>query len=312
MSRVSAIVPTRNHARFLAGFFHGLYGAAERSGLVSEIIVIDDASTDDTAEQLRKWRKDSPVPMSVHSFHQCHGPNAAMNWGAKMSTGEFLCFPNTDDVLIGNLFLAGVEMLDRYPRSAMFSGCSLWSCLETDAHWVNRVAVAGQQFLTPEECVAHSAKGLLRLNPPAGMFRRKPFEEVGGWRADMHMTSDWFLLACLAFRYGVCVDSHIYARVAINPSSYYHTAPRRVLVEAMGRALDLLSQPEWQDVADRVKRGGFLGSTDPDMAFRNLRHWRFMTSRPFWRNLAIRTMHMTARRILPASWQRWIAFRASP
>lgn len=91
MPKVSVVIPSYNHARFIGEAVESVLRQSE-PGL--EIIVVDDGSTDDTLSVLGRFT-DSRVRVIVQE-HQ--GAHAAINRGLKESTGQYLSILNSDDV----------------------------------------------------------------------------------------------------------------------------------------------------------------------------------------------------------------------
>lgn len=90
--KVSIIMPTYNRA--------GMIGAAIRSALAQthanfELIIVDDASTDETAEVVGAF-KDSRIIYT--SNRRGKGVSGARNTGLDMATGEWLFFLDSDNV----------------------------------------------------------------------------------------------------------------------------------------------------------------------------------------------------------------------
>jgi glycosyltransferase involved in cell wall biosynthesis len=93
-SVVSVIVPARNEESCLASCLDSL---VSQSGIPFEVIVVDDASTDSTAEIARslpgvKVIAAPPLP------ENWTGKNNAMAAGAKIATGKWLLFTDADTV----------------------------------------------------------------------------------------------------------------------------------------------------------------------------------------------------------------------
>jgi hypothetical protein len=88
MQRVSIIITTHNRPRLLSR----AVASARLSGRDPEIVVVDDASTDETGEVCRSL----PDISYIRVDHQ-QGVACARNLGLKASSGEFISFLDDDD-----------------------------------------------------------------------------------------------------------------------------------------------------------------------------------------------------------------------
>jgi glycosyltransferase involved in cell wall biosynthesis len=115
---VSVIIPTYNRTGFLK--------AAVASALAQtlqdfEIIVVDDASQDDTEKMLRQF-KDSRITLIRHEINQ--GVAAARNTGVMNSKGKYIAFLDDDDEWLPNKINRQIELLEISPKivGAVYSG----------------------------------------------------------------------------------------------------------------------------------------------------------------------------------------------
>jgi glycosyltransferase involved in cell wall biosynthesis len=88
--KVSVVIPTYNNAALL---HETLDGVRRQSFRDLEVIVVDDGSTDETAEVVKRY---APNIYYVHQSNQ--GPAAARNKGAAVAQGEFIAFCDHDDI----------------------------------------------------------------------------------------------------------------------------------------------------------------------------------------------------------------------
>ncbi|MCB2106560.1 MAG: glycosyltransferase family 2 protein [Rhodobacteraceae bacterium] len=95
------IVPAYNAAktidRTIESAIAALDAAKQAMELESEIVVVDDRSTDDTAAKADAWTKKNPAVRLV-AMTENKGPGYARNEGVRQSTGQFLFFLDADDV----------------------------------------------------------------------------------------------------------------------------------------------------------------------------------------------------------------------
>ena len=87
---VSAIIPSYNYGHFIC---EAIDSILKQSYEAIEIIVVDDGSTDDTQERLKKYGT------SINCIHKENaGLSAARNTGIDAANGEFLAFLDADDI----------------------------------------------------------------------------------------------------------------------------------------------------------------------------------------------------------------------
>jgi len=105
---LSIIIPTRNRAKRVSDLLDSL-ARQEPVSFEWEVIVIDNASTDDTAEITRQ--KINSLPINVrYIFESKLGLHQGRNRGAKEANGEFLGYLD-DDMILSPTWIQGIEQL---------------------------------------------------------------------------------------------------------------------------------------------------------------------------------------------------------
>src|SRR5205085_6844888 len=92
---VSVIVPVRNGERHVGDQMAAL--AAQDYDGPWEVVVVDNGSTDRTAEVVARWRDRLPSLTVVDASNR-RGLNHARNAGRAAARGDFLAFCDADDV----------------------------------------------------------------------------------------------------------------------------------------------------------------------------------------------------------------------
>ena len=88
--RVSVVIPSYNYGRYLAAAIESVLAQTYSN---VEVIVVDDGSTDDSAEVLRRYGD------RLRCLRQPNGGvSAARNHGIRESSGEFIAFLDADDL----------------------------------------------------------------------------------------------------------------------------------------------------------------------------------------------------------------------
>jgi len=87
--KVSIVIPVYNEAKTI----HEILERVEALDLDKEIIVVNDSSTDGTAEVLKKYDR-SPYRVAHHAVNQ--GKGAALRTGFKLATGDVVVVQDAD------------------------------------------------------------------------------------------------------------------------------------------------------------------------------------------------------------------------
>ena len=87
-----------------------------------ETIVVDDGSTDDSAEYVKAYKDDKVV----YIYQPNAGVSAARNRGIAESKGEWIVFLDADDQLLPCALSTFDLMLHKYPKCRFLVGSSIW------------------------------------------------------------------------------------------------------------------------------------------------------------------------------------------
>ena len=139
---LSVIVPAYNEEERLPGTLGDVMRYLEAQTYNAEVIVVDDGSTDDTAQVVRNWPKtDIPLRLLAHADGRNHGKGAAVRLGMQHAAGRFRLFMDADnsttidhleqfwplidagfDVVIGSRDVKGAEISVRQPWYKVLAG----------------------------------------------------------------------------------------------------------------------------------------------------------------------------------------------
>ena len=94
MPKVSIIIPNYNHATFLERRIEGVLNQSYKDW---ELIILDDASTDDSRSIIERFAQKHPPIQTVFNQKNSGGPFPQWNRGAEMAKGDYLWFAESDD-----------------------------------------------------------------------------------------------------------------------------------------------------------------------------------------------------------------------
>lgn len=99
MNQVSVIIPVYNVEKYLEKC---IYSVLKQNMVDLEIIICNDASTDESANIIEKYmRIDDRIKLITHNENQ--GLSVSRNDGIKMASGEYIFFLDSDDYIMENV-----------------------------------------------------------------------------------------------------------------------------------------------------------------------------------------------------------------
>ncbi len=107
---ISVVIPTYQHARAIAACIDSVLAQTYPN---TEIIVVDDGSTDDTQNVLRTYAKKATV---IHQTNQ--GGNAARNRGLAVAKGEYVICADADVVMKPAMLDVMFDALQKNPEAS--------------------------------------------------------------------------------------------------------------------------------------------------------------------------------------------------
>lgn len=112
---VSVIIPNYNYARFLQQRIESVLAQTYTD---YEIILLDDASTDDSVSILNHYKTNSRVTHLEINSVNTGSPFAQWQKGISLSRGKYIWIAESDDAAESSFLEQAVSVLNQYPRAA--------------------------------------------------------------------------------------------------------------------------------------------------------------------------------------------------
>ena len=197
MPRFSIIVPLYNKAPYVK---KALESILAQSYTNYEVVVVDDGSTDNSADIVRelvngKWK------LINDQFRLISQPNAGVaatrNNGVAASKGEYLCFLDADDWWEPRYLEEMDRLICDYPDAGLY-GCDYF------------YAKNGSKKIFPKNvdgyidyCKVYTQCGVMPVHPNGAIIPRKVFDEIGGFDPSIKMGEDFILFMQIVLKYKV-------------------------------------------------------------------------------------------------------------
>ncbi len=170
---VSIVVPVYNTRQYLQKAIESLLVQNE---FIKEIIIVNDGSTDGSGELLEKlYGKDQLIKL-LHTEN--NGQGYARNLGTSISTGDYIYYFDSDDIVEHNLFKKFNDILEENPTLELFcfSGQSFLDKDTSPNEIVNKGLLSGSSYKRKINKICNSGEvafNLLIKNK--GFFPGPPF-----------------------------------------------------------------------------------------------------------------------------------------
>jgi glycosyltransferase involved in cell wall biosynthesis len=254
---LSVVMANYNHARYLPESLGAILSQSRRA---TEVIVVDDGSTDDSAVVLERFvRQDDRVRVLYNG--QNRGVVTSATRALDAARGDYVYSGSADDCVLPGLFEKSLAALERYPQAGLC--CSEPATFIDGSRDVrpNALALSDRPtYFSPEHVVALMRRKRLWIAGHTSVMRRSAVLEAGALLPSLRWHSDWFLLLVIAFRHGICYIPEALAAIRIRPDSYSAVGMRRPALQrqVVRNVLRQLDSASYRDVRPRFKASDAL------------------------------------------------------
>lgn len=197
MPKVSIVLPSYNYDQYLDERIQSLLDQTYQD---FELIIVDDASTDNSVDVIQKYDSDHRV--KTRFFSENSGlPYKRWNDGAEMALGDYILFAGADDSCALTMVESLASKLDANPnigiaycqsmqmdsKSKLIRSMKKYTDTLDQKRWSKDYIDKGTN-----ECKYLAIKNVIP-NASAAMIRRKVFNQIGGFDENLKLVADWML-----------------------------------------------------------------------------------------------------------------------
>ncbi len=181
---LSAIIPNYNHGHCIGRALRAYLAQSVRP---KEIIVIDDASTDDSVDMVEAFARQDPIVRLLRNETNL-GTHPAANRGIGAACGDYVHVTASDDEVLPGFVEKSLRVLSRYPQAGLCWSDNMTCDVESKVRNANRLRLCSDpRYFSPDEIVA----GLGRNHIPcfsghSSVIRRSALREAGMLIPELH------------------------------------------------------------------------------------------------------------------------------
>jgi len=185
---VSVVIPAKN----VAAYVGETIASALAQGEVTEVIVVDDGSTDNTISIVRAIRDPRLRLMTNDSA----GVSAARNLGARHASGEWLLFLDADDRMRPGAVAALLAAARGAPRAVLVYGD--YNTIDSEGRQIGRRDLLKGRRKPSGDVLTRLAAGNFIVNGGIALARAEAFRAIGGFDTSLRYCEDWHCWCRLA------------------------------------------------------------------------------------------------------------------
>ena len=241
MRAVDVVIPCYNYARYLRDCVHSVLA---QSDVTVRVLVIDDASPDDTAQVGQELAAADPrVEFRRHAINKGH--IATYNEGIEWTSADYMLILSADDYLLSGALSRAATLMDARSEVGFVFG----KAIEIDEHGkpnlTSRTNEEEWRVLTGLEFIERSGSHNI-VPTPTAVIRTELQKRVGGYLPELPHSGDmemWLRLAAHA-SVGILESFQaVYRRHRCNMSiAYYRTEGSLPDLQQRKAALDCFFQ----------------------------------------------------------------------
>lgn len=223
---VSVVIPTYNRVAYIT---RALDSVAAQTCPPLEIIVVDDGSTDGTADMLRR---DYPRVKVIRQANR--GVSHARNTGIGAASGDWIAFLDSDDAWLPEKLARQLRALAEHPKRCI---------VHCDEVWIRR-GIRVNQKAKHRKYGGHIFAKCLPLcviSPSASLINRSVFDEVGMFDESLPACEDYDMWLRICARYPVLyLDEQLIIKYGGHPDqlSRRHWGMDRFRIRAIAKLLE--------------------------------------------------------------------------
>lgn len=178
---ISVIIPTYNRKEIVC---EAIQSVLQQEPKNFEIIVVDDGSTDGTADFLQSLN----LPITIIKKEN-GGVSSARNAGIKASRGPYIAFLDSDDLWQPDILKSQLDYLESHPTIPLVYTDQF---IEVQGKILDQTRFA-RETVPPDQKTRFSLPGFVQHMPihiSSVMVKKEIFDEIGFFNGDLHIHED--------------------------------------------------------------------------------------------------------------------------
>jgi glycosyltransferase involved in cell wall biosynthesis len=202
--KISVITPSYNQGKFIQ---ETIESVLEQCYPNLEYIIIDGGSTDNSVDIIKKYQDKIQYWVSEKD----RGQSDAINKGFKKSTGDIVCWLNSDDILLPNSLHTVASIFQENKDLDLLNGNTV--IIDKNSNILTGLFILKQKKW-------YARHGIYYVNQPAMFWKRNIFKTIGFIKEDYHASMDReFLIRVFEHGFRIGQTQEMLAGFRVHPTA---------------------------------------------------------------------------------------------
>lgn len=199
---LSVVMPNYNHGHYIQD---SLEAIARQSFKPLEVVVVDDASTDDSVEVIESVIRRYPFVRLLRNPVN-RGPNPSLESGFAQTSGDYIFFTAADDQVLPGFFEKSMSLLARYPQAGLCSALARLIGKNGEPLGPYHTPIISEHgcFVPPEQILAYHQRFGDWLVVYSTIYKRAAVKKAGGYGPENGFSPDGLLNLLIPKEHGAC------------------------------------------------------------------------------------------------------------
>ena len=200
---VSVVMANYNHAKYLP---EALEAFLSQTYPAHEVIVVDDASTDESCAIVEEFQKKHPNLLLMRREKNSGGPMVPFWDGLNRATGTYMTFSASDDRVEPWFLEEALKFVSDHPEVAICCGdLSIFSDGPRPYQFRREryLRIESPRIFTPDELSSTCLKTTFQIATQASIYKVEIARELGAHDPELKGFSDYYLNYQMGFRYPI-------------------------------------------------------------------------------------------------------------
>lgn len=265
-----------------------------------EVIVVDDASTDNSVELIEQFVKREPIIRLLRNKSN-KGVVFSTNLACERTSGDYVFSQCADNKVLDGFFEKSMQLLAQHPQAGL--------CCSDPVIFDERFNVVSEhrlgwsnepRYFSPANLANVVHRGCIAGH--TAIIKRSALFKVGGYLPELKWHNDWFSLLVIGFRYGVCYIPQPLSVFTVRQNSYSYRGRRdwSQQSQVLNHLFQILKSPAYSDVLPLFQRSGVISTFGREImrvVLSNPKHWDFQSLKLIQRPLREEIIGISKKRL---------------